>query len=178
MLEAKARVDRVLQELPEDVEALKLRSQVLLSLQKYPEALADAARAVALDSTDGEAQLVLAEAAWQLDQPETAIRALGQAADQLLTDARAHIRMSWLAMELGLPDKAEALARIALILDANEPTAYHQLARVFAQQGKVDEGAEILLRGVRASLLNRATIERDSLLSPLLAHPTLEELGR
>lgn len=178
LLEAKARVDRVLNELPEDVEALKLRSQVLLSLQKYDEALEDAQRAVKLDATDGEAQLVLAEAARHLDHREIAIRALEAASDHLLSDARAHVRMSWLAMELGLPNRAEAFGRIAIALDASEPAAYQQLARVFMLQGKIDEGAEILLRGLTGSVLNRTAIQMDSVLSPLLDHATLEGAGR
>lgn len=178
LLEAKARVDRVLHELPEDVEALKLRSQVLLSLQKYDEAFEDAKGAVQLDETDGEAQLILAEAARHVDQRGVAISALEAASDQLLSDARAHIRMSWLAMELGLPNRAEAFGRIALALDSSEPAAYQQLARVFMLQGKADEGAEILLRGLTGSRLNRNAIETDSVLSPLLDHATLEGAGR
>ena len=63
VLEVKARVDRVLKELPDDVEALKLRTRALLHMGRDAEALVDAQRAVALHPTDGEAQLLLSEAA-------------------------------------------------------------------------------------------------------------------
>ena len=63
VLEVKTRIDRVLKALPDDVEALKLRAQVLLKLDRVAEALADVQRAVALSSKDGEAHLILCEAA-------------------------------------------------------------------------------------------------------------------
>ena len=46
LLEAKARIDRVLAALPEDVEALKLRSSILADLGRDDTAFLDAAEAV------------------------------------------------------------------------------------------------------------------------------------
>ena len=177
VLEAKARVDRVLSELPEDVEALKLRAQVLMSLQRPEEAVSDARKAALLDAADGEAHLILAEAALACGEHEVAIGALGRAADRVLNDASSHVRMSWVAAELDRIAWAEAFARTALALDGRDPAAYYQLARVFLRQQKRDQAAEILARGLRASMLDATAIGGDRELSDLLQHPVLKEFA-
>ena len=131
VLEVKARVDRVLEALPNDVEALKLRAQALLRMDRIEEALADARRAVRLRSKDGEAHLILCEAARRNGDLEGAERALDAASELVLDDAALHIRLSWNAMLLENYDKAEAFARVARASDPDEAAAYYQLARVF-----------------------------------------------
>ncbi|HEX7072205.1 MAG TPA: hypothetical protein VF190_15440 [Rhodothermales bacterium] len=178
VLEAKARVDRVLARLPEDVEALKLRSQVLMSLQRPREALADAVKATSLRAADGEAQLILAEAAHAAGETDLALAALGRASETVLNDASSHVRMSWLAAELDRMAWAEAFARTALALDANDPAAYYQLARVFLRQDKLDNAAAVLANGLRESLLSIDAIGGDQELSDLIGHPALQEFSR
>ncbi len=180
VLEAKARVDRVLARLPEDVQALKLRAQVLISLQKPMEAVMDARKATILDPMDGEAQLVLAEAAYAAGQEEQALVALGRAAEAepVLNDAACHVRMSWLAAEMERMSWAEAFARTALALDARSPAAYYQLARVFTLQDRTDLAVEVIAQGLRNSLLNVDAMHNDPDLKPLLEHPTLQEFRR
>lgn len=180
VLEAKARVDRVLDKLPDDVEALKLRAQVLMSLQRPREALSDARKAAELRALDGEAQLILAEVAHAAGADHIAIAALGRAAESehVVSDASSHVRMSWLAAELDSMAWAEAFARTALALDRRDPAAYYQLARVFLRQDKRDNAAEVVAIGVRASLLNTDAMAADRDLSTLLDHPLLEDLVR
>jgi predicted Zn-dependent protease len=170
MLEAKARVDRVLKELPDDVAARKLRAQVLMAMDRPVEALADARRAVALSPADGEAYLILCVTARVAGERRLAVEALDAAAERVLDDAAFHIRLSWNAALLGQLDKAEAFARIALALGATEAAAYYQLARVFIQKDQLDDAASILARGLRRSVLDPATIQRDTLLVRVATH--------
>lgn len=178
MLEAKARIDRVLKELPDDVAARKLRAQVLMALERPAEALVDARRAAQLDPGDGEARLILAEAARLLGDTALARAALDAAAERVLEDAAIHLRLSWNAALLGQLDKAEAYARIALALDARAAPAYYQLARVFLQQEQPDAAAAILARGLKQSILDPNALQRDTLLSRLVTHPALQDYLR
>lgn len=173
LLEAKARVDRVLEEMPDDAEALKLRAQVLLSMDRPREAMIDARRAVALTPEDGEAYLILCKAARVGGDDAEARRALAGAAKLRLEDAGIHLQFSWHAMQLDALDQAEAFARIALNQGPQEPGAYYQLARVFVLQNQPDAAATILVRGLEQSLVVPASIRDETLLAPLLAHPLL-----
>lgn len=178
VLEAKARVDRVLAVLPDDVDALKLRAQVLLGLNKPDEAVRDARKATTLRVADGEAHLILAEAALAAGLRDQALVALGHASDRVLHDAGSHVRMSWIASNLGNEAWAEAFARTALALDPREPAAYMQLARVFAEGRRMDQAAEVLARGLRRAVLGTDSVARDSTLAPLLQHPTIMDTLR
>lgn len=176
LLEAKARLDRVLGELPDDQEALQLRARVLLGLDRPEEALADAQRATELSPTNGEAHLVLSEAARRSNRLDLARRELSEAADHLTDDAMLHVRLSWNAALLDQPERAEAYARIALAQDDKLPEAYYQLARVFAQNGKMDEAAAVLARGLRASVVEPSAIQADKTLRSLVDHAVLRQL--
>ena len=176
VLEAKARVDRVLRELPNDVEALKLRAQVLMALDRVEEAVVDASLAVQLSPGDGEAHLILSEAARLAGNRALAESELDAAAERVLDDAGFHIRLSWNAALLGQFDKAEAFARIALALDAQAAPAYYQLARVFVHKAQPDAAAEILARGLRNAVLDPVAIRSDSLLGRLADHQALHDL--
>lgn len=173
LLEAKARVDRVLDALPDDVEARKLRAEVLLAMNRPSDALRDAQAATALDSKDGEAQIILSEAARLSGHRALAVKALDAAAERIVDDGPLHLRLSWNAMELGELDKAEAFARIALALQPEAPAAYQQLARVFILQNKDDDAAEILARGLRSAVVPIDMIKKDSVLSRVLHNPRL-----
>lgn len=176
VLEAKARVDRVLKELPNDVAALKLRAQVLAAMGREGEAMRDAERAVMLAPGDGEAHLILSEVARMNGDNGRALKALDAAAERVLEDAAFHIRLSWNAAMLGQLDKAEAFARIALALDGRRPAAYYQLARVFVQKKQNDDAAAILARGLRNAVLDPVAIVQDSMLADLADHAALSGL--
>lgn len=178
MLEAKARVDRVLAAVPDDHEARKLRAQVLLALDRPDEAFLDAMRATMLAPEDGEAHLILAEAARATGARRLAIEALDLAAQHVLDDAAFHVRLSMNAAALGQLDRAEAFARIGLALDAREPAAYYQLARVFVLQRRPQDAAETLARGLRRAILVRSAVAQDTLLAPILSDPSLRDLPR
>lgn len=178
VLEAKIRVDRVLDELPADPEARKLRAQILMSMDRFEEALTDAREAVQLRPQDGEAYLVLSEAARMNGDEHLAINALDAAAERVLEDADFHIRLSWNASLLGQLDRAEAYARIALALGPTRAPAYYQLARVFVRKEQMDDAAAILSRGLRQDLLDPATIQNDSVLTQISGHDALAGLMR
>lgn len=174
MLEAKARVDRVLNALPQDADARKLRAEVLLAMDRPADAFVDAQVAVDLQPHDPEALILLCEAARRTDRLDIAAAALDQAADQVSDDATMHVRLSWNAAALGSFDKAEAFARIALAADPNHPACYYQLARAFIQQDDLEEAALTLAQGFERSLLDAGVIERDGLLARVAAHEALE----
>ncbi len=178
VLEAKIRVDRVLDEVPADAEARKLRAQILMSMDRPEEALADARKAVQARPQDGEAYLVLSEAARMNGDTYLAIEALDAAAERVLEDADFHVRLSWNALLLGQLDRAEAFARIALALAPSRAPAYYQLARVFVQKNQLDDAAAVLSRGLRGDVLDPTTIRNDSTLSRLAGHESLVDLIR
>ena len=176
VLEVKARVDRVLEALPNDVEALKLRAQALLKMNRHEEALADVRRAVRLRPKDGEAHLILCEAARLNGDTERAERALEAASALALDDAALHIRLSWNAVLLGKLDKAESFARVAMASDPDEAAAYYQLARVFVLKEQPEAAATVLLSGLNASLLDPVAITADTVLIHVVDHPDLRSL--
>lgn len=178
VLEAKARIDRVLKELPDDIEALKLRAQVLMAMARPQEALADARHAVALAPEDGEAHLILSEAARLAGDEALALHSLDAAAERVLDDAAFHLRLSANAVLLDQLDKAEAFARIALALDAQSAAAYYQLARVFVQKAQPDDAASILARGLRSAVLDPVAIQQDTVLTRVAGHQALQDLMR
>lgn len=176
VLEAKARVDRVLNVIPDDGEARKLRAQILMAMERPEEALFDARQAVKLQPQDGEAYLILSEAARFNGNHHLAVEALDAAAERVLEDADFHIRLSWNAALLGQFDRAEAFARIALALDSTKAAAYYQLARVFVQKNQADDAAAILEKGLRSNFLDPVAIRKDTVLTRVAGHGTLMEL--
>lgn len=176
VLEAKARVDRVLNKIPHDGEARKLRAQILMALDRPEEALSDAREAVELQPQDGEAFLILSEAARFNGDHHLAVEALDAAAERVLEDADFHVRLSWNAALLGQLDRAEAYARIAHALDSTKASAYYQLARVFVQKSQSDDAAAILEKGLRSNFLDPVAIRNDSILTRIVNHQTLQGL--
>ncbi len=175
LLEAKARADRVLARAPDLAAARRLRAHVLLGMARPAEALADARRAVALETT-AEGLLLVAEAARLSNLPDEAHAALDRVAGLAVTDAALHVRLAWNAAEMGLYDRAEAFARIAIQQDPALPGGYVQLARIFARQGERDAAASVLVRALNLGVLDGPAIEQDETLRPLLAHPDVQAL--
>lgn len=178
LLEAKARLDQVLAAYPDDVEALKLRARVLMQMERAGEAVQDARRAVEVAPADGEAHLVLSEAARLYGNRALAEQELDAAANRITTGTDLHVRMSWNAAMLNQIDRAEALARIALAQDASNAEAYYQLARVFVQKGEPDQAAAVLERGLQDSVVEPRVIRLDALLSEVQDHPALRPYMR
>ena len=171
--EAKIRLDRVLEALPDDPEARKLRAQVLLALGEPQAALADALRAVDLRPEDGETYVLLCEAARRSGDLARAEWALDAASKRILEGAALHVRLSWNAVALERLDEAEAFARIALAQDPHMKAAYYQLARVFVLKNNPDAAATILAQGFGEGLLEAEAVRADTLLHALSDHPKL-----
>lgn len=173
LLEAKARVDRVLDAAPDDTAALMLRAHVLLGMERPADALRDAGRAAALAPSNGEALLLVCEAARLVGQRARAVDALERAASLAFRDASLHVRLAWNAAELGLLDRAEAFARIALQQDPGLAVAYVQLARIFVQQRQDEAAVSVLVRGLSARVLGASAVRGDPMLAPLARYPAL-----
>ncbi len=164
MLEAKARLDKVISAVPQDGDALKLRAKVQLAMSRVDEALADARKAVELLPEDGEAHLILCEAARLAGQLEVALQAMENAARFINSDALTHIRLSREAMLLGRYEEAESLARVAVALEPRSVEGRYQLARSLALRGKVEMAAAVLVKGLEESLLEAGAIADDPIL--------------
>jgi len=175
LVEVKARVDRVLFEIPNDAEARKLRAQVLLAMDQPYEALRDARIATTLNSRDGEAHLVLSEAARRTGNQKLAVDALEAASGLVLNDPAFYVRLSQSAVVLNRLDKAEAYARIAFVQSPREPGGYLQLARVFIHKGQANEAATVLAQGLEANMLEPARIQEDSILVQVVEHQALQD---
>jgi tetratricopeptide (TPR) repeat protein len=173
LLEAKARIDRVIQALPDDVEARKLRAGILLSMGQPERALADARRATALGPEDGEAHLLLCEAAVRTEHDEQAVGSLHRAAELLLGRPDLHIRLSRCAVALGRLADAEAYARIALAGDERSAAAHLQLARVFVVSDQTEKAITVLDKGLTLKLLRPDQIRGDPELHVVANDPGL-----
>lgn len=170
LFEAKVRLDRVLEALPDDGPARLLRARVLLDLDRPAEALEDARAASDLQPGDGEAWLVRAEAAHRAEAPAgEATAALDRAAELITEGVEAHVRLSWTAQTLHQVDRAEAFARIALALGPDEPAAYWRLAEVFAEQGRPGDAATLVVRGLETGVLSIPDLRGHPALAPLEA---------
>jgi predicted Zn-dependent protease len=168
LLEAKARIDRVLSDLPEDVEALKLRASILLDMERPEDALRDAHRAARLAPDDGEAHVLRCEAAVLTDQHTDAGEALDAASNLFLERFEHYIRLSACALRMGAVTRAESLARVVVAQDASDPRGHIQLARVFAATDRPEAALSILQRLMAANKLSRSAVLADAQLSGLL----------
>jgi tetratricopeptide (TPR) repeat protein len=164
LLEAKARIDRVIRVLPNDLEARKLRAGIFLSMGQPDRAAIDARRAVLLGPDDGEAHLLLCEASVRTDRQVAALTALQHSAELLIDQPGLHIRLSRCAIALGRLDEAEAYARIALAGDDMNASAYLQLARVFIIVRQFQKCVTVLEKGLRLGLIQPSQIRNDSML--------------
>ncbi len=178
ILEAKVRIDQVLEDAPDHAEAWKLRAEVLIAMERYQDAQHDAKKATDLDPTDGEAFLILAEAARHNDDAVLASESLEKAATlSINAGAEFHIKLSRSAVLLGESElnMAESFARVALAKDPEYAEAYYQLARVFVLQKRNDAAATILIRGFNAELLDPVYIGFDSTMGVLKEYHSLRE---
>lgn len=173
LLEAKARVDRVVAALPNDAEARVLRAEILLTMNRHAAAAVDARAATALQPNNGAAHLALAEASYRIDDPATAELSMNRASQLLVDDGAAHVRLARLARELGLQEQSVAFARIAVALSPENARANYELARAFVFAAKTDAAASVLANGLDDGLLAREPILADSLLKLLRKHPAL-----
>ena len=162
LLEAKARIDRVLTELPDDAEARKLRAGIYLSMGAPAKALEDANEAVGLDPNDGEAHLLVCEAAVRTGDNESALRALDLSAGLLLEQSTFHVRLSRCAVDLDQFDAAEAYARTALAGNERDAEAHLQLARVFILDNDDEKAVTVLNRALDSRMLSTSVIRQDS----------------
>ena len=173
LLEAKARIDRVLRALPDDLEARKLRAGILLTMGKTDRAFLDAQRAVRLGPDDGEAHLLLCETAIRTEHTALGQTALKRSADLLIDRHELHIRLSKCAILLERLDEAEAYARIALAADAMNAEAYLQLAHVFSIVNQDENALTVLQRGLTRGVVKPAQLRRDKHFEDLLNDPRL-----
>lgn len=173
LIEARARLDRVLLRLPDDHEALRLRARVSMDLDRTADALLDARRAVTLIETDPDAWLLLAETSLRANDPESALEAMEQAASRVDERPDDHLRLSWIAQELGFLDRAETHARVGLAMDAPRPAALRRLAHVFMAQNRPDDAARLLARALDEGSCRIDLVTTDPVLEPLGAHPLL-----
>ena len=169
LLEAKARIDRVLAQLPEDTDALKLRASILMGLGRKEEAIDDALLVVQLDSTDGEGQLLLCETAMANGNPVIARKALESASDLIVTGVPFLIRLSACALSAKETARSEALARIAVAQNERDPRGQIQLARIFLNTGRAPAALSILDRLSEEGLVIRTLVTKDAEFASLYA---------
>ncbi len=165
--EAKSRLDTVIEALPDDSEALMLRSEVLLALGRPEEAVEDAAATVALQPGNGEAWLLLSETHRAAGSAREAVSALEKAGSLITSGAALHIRLSYNAQMLGDLDQAEAFGRLALAQDDSLPGAYLQLARVFVAKNRLDAATMTLASGLGKGAVSPSDVTSDPDLAKL-----------
>lgn len=175
LLEAKARIDRVLEALPDDVEALKLRAAILLDMDRPSEAFADADRATRITPEDGEAHLLRCESAAETGQDDEARDALEKASNLFLQRIDHYVRLSACALEIDATTRAESLARVAVAQDNTDPRGHVQLARVFLATRKSEEARTIVNRLIEANSLSRMAVMADSQLAKLILESPLNQ---
>jgi len=167
LLEAKARIDRVLKEMPADAQARKLRAGIHMSMGHPDKALVDARAAAAVNPFDGEAHLLQCEAGVRAGANKAALDALNRSAGLLLDRSTFHVRLSRCAVALQQYNAAEAYARTAVAGNIQDADAYLQLARVFVLGQNEDKAVTVLERGMKTQVLNLSIVRQDSLLAPI-----------
>jgi tetratricopeptide (TPR) repeat protein len=172
--EAKSRLDTVIEALPDDSEALMLRSKVLLALGRHDEAVLDAAATVALRPESGEAWLLLSETHRSAGSAREAVSALDRAGSLITSGAALHIRLSYNAQMLGDLDQAEAFGRLALAQDGTLPGAYLQLARVFVAKGRLDAATMTLVSGLEKGAVSPSDVVSNPDLAALKSRSELQ----
>jgi len=175
LLEAKARIDRVLAADSDDQEALKLRAKILNGLERADEAHRDARKAAELVPTDGEAHLLVCETAAQIELVDEALNALDTASDLFLDGSEQYVRLSACALQLGQTTRAESIARIAVAQDVNDPRGHVQLARVFLTLNEPDAARSVLANAVDDSILSMNAIMADAQLVQLFLDEPLNQ---
>ena len=175
VLEAKARIDRVLEAVPDDPEARILRAEILLGMNRPDSALVDARRAAELSPTDGLAHLVHCEAASRAGHTEEAARAMRRSADQIMNDVGSYVRLSRCAESLQLLREAESYARLAMAQGALNPAGHMQLARVFMVSGDPEMAVTTLVRGIESGAIRPSIIRQDAILSRLADDERIRE---
>jgi len=178
LLEAKVRLDRVLAVYPADYEALRLRAQVLLALDRRVEALRDARLAHEILPNDPETLLVLCEAARLNDDLQTAREALDAATSLLFRNAPLHARLAWNAEHLGLLNRAEGFARLAVLQDPLLGVGYLLLARIFMRRGVPEAAASVLADGLSRNAVTFSMVREEPMFAPLSSHPALLPFSR
>lgn len=176
--EAKARLDRILAETPNDADARRLRAHALLALGRPADALADAERAAALRPESAEAHLLVVESSRLVGNRGRAFAALDRLAALAVRDGPLHARAAWNAAELGDLERAESLARIAVTQDASRPDGYLLLARLFVLQRHDEAAAAVLARAANAGVVTRPMVQSDDLLARLADHPDVRRAWR
>ncbi|MDA0378148.1 MAG: hypothetical protein O2899_01540 [Bacteroidetes bacterium] len=175
LLEAKARIDRVLEALPEDVEALKLRAAILLDLNRPEVALEDANRAAGLAPENGEAHLLRCEAASRLGTLSEAEQALQLASNLFLQRIDHYVRLSACALAIGAATRAESLARVAVAQNDGDPRGHIQLARVFMATERSEAARAVVDRMMASSMVSRQAVMADSQLARLYGETALDQ---
>ena len=175
LLEAKARIDRVLEGVPNDVEALKLRAAILIDMDRPSEAFQDADRATQITPGDGEAHLLRCESAAQIGREEDARDALEEASNLFLERIDHYVRLSTCALKIGASKRAESLARVAVAQDNTDPRGHVQLARVFLASTNMEEARVIVNRLIEANGLSRMAVMADSQLASLYLDAPLDQ---
>lgn len=175
LLEAKARIDRVIEALPEDVEALKLRAAIELDLNRPEAALRDANRAAELAPENGEAHLLRCEAASRSGALTEAEHALQLASNLFLQRIDHYVRLSACALSIGATTRAESLARVAVAQDDSDPRGHIQLARVFLSSQRSDAARAVVDRMISSSMVSRMAVMADSQLARLYVEAGLDQ---
>ena len=175
LLEAKARIDRVLEALPEDVEALKLRAAIELGLNRPDAALKDANRAAELAPENGEAHLLRCEAASRSGALSEAENALQLASNLFLQRIDHYVRLSACALSIDAFTRAESLARVAVAQDDSDPRGHIQLARVFLSSQRTDAARAVVDRMITSSMVSRMGVLADSQLARLYTDVPLDQ---
>lgn len=171
--EARARLDRVLVRLPGDVDALRLRTRVLLDQGRAVSALDDAKRLILLDPDEASTWLLGAEAWLAAGSPDSAAAALSSAASRVGNRSDEHLQLSWLAERLGRFDEAETYARVGLAVAPDRPAAISRLAHVFMAQGRSGDAATLLARALDRGVFRKSLVTEDPALASLERHPVL-----
>ncbi len=175
LLEAKARIDRVLMARPEDLDALKLRAAILVDLDRPEEAHLDAWKAASISPDDGEAHLLVCETAARTERVDEALSALDTASGLILKGIDRYIRLSACALQLGQTTRAESIARIAVAQNDEDPRGHVQLSRVFIAQGKIEAARGVLAKAIDDSILSMNAILTDVQLAALFLDDPLQQ---
>jgi tetratricopeptide (TPR) repeat protein len=148
-------LDLWLQREPDNVQALAWRGEVNERLDRRPDAVSDYRRALALDSRRDAVRLRLAEALYQMHQPEEAAAQYEQLSQHQSGNPDALLGLARCRHEQGRAEEARRLLDQVLAVRPHDPAALTERGNLTLEAGQLADAAAWLRQAVEAGPYER-----------------------
>jgi predicted Zn-dependent protease len=145
--QALALLDEGLEELPDAVDLLVLRAEILARQHRFADAEADLRRTLRIAPANGQALLHLGRLLWRKGLAVEAAETFDRAAAHQPRNPAAFNCLAEALNQTGQPENAVVALERSLALDPRQPRAYHLMGRVLDRLRRPDEARVAYRRG-------------------------------